>query len=204
MGAEAVSYLIFRLLCSIVEEICCGICRVYHFGQERINKVSDMLEDRIQIYCGTGSGKSAAAIGQGLRRACHGESVFIVRFLKGKVGAELEYVRRLEPEIKLFSFDKFDGKYCELDEEEKQEERLHILNGLNYAKKVIVTSECDVLILDEFLDLIEMGIVTAGEAVSLIEAVGDEMSVILTGTACCEELWPYVDRVTEISTRKPV
>ncbi len=161
-----------------------------------------MTGDRIQIYCGTGSGKSAAAVGQAIRQACEGKSVFLVRFLKGKVGNELDYLRKLEPEIKLFSFDKFDEKYSELNEEEKQEENLHIKNGLNYAKKVIVTSECDMLILDEILDLIHMEIITPEDVISLIEAAGEEMSLILTGTDRCEKLWPYADVVTELTTLK--
>ena len=67
-----------------------------------------MIEDRIQLYCGTGSGRSAAAIGQGIRYAAAGKRVVVVRFLKGKTSLDLEYLKKLEPEIKLFSFDKFD------------------------------------------------------------------------------------------------
>ena len=66
-----------------------------------------MPEDKIQIYCGTGSGRTAAAIGHGIRYASVGKTVFMVRFLKGKGGLNAEFLRKLEPEIKVFSFDKF-------------------------------------------------------------------------------------------------
>lgn len=154
----------------------------------------------IHIYCGTGGGKSSAAIGQGIKSACAGKTVFVVQFLKGKAGSELDFLKRLEPEIKLFSFDKFPEQFSELSEEEKQEEVIHIRNGLNFAKKVLVTSECDVLILDEILGLPQKGIITEEDIIPLIEAVGDGVELIMTGISRCKKLWPYVDEVTEVHT----
>jgi len=161
-----------------------------------------MPEDKIQIYCGTGSGRSAAAIGQGIRYACAGKSVFMVRFLKGRAGLDTEFLKKLEPEIKVFSFDKFEGSYSNLSPQEKEEERLHIRNGLNFAKKVLMTDECDVLILDEILDLVAMGIITDTQALDLMDAVSDDAVLIMTGTHRCEQLWDKASRVTEVSTLK--
>lgn len=154
----------------------------------------------IHIYCGSGGGKSSAAIGQGIKAACAGKTVFVIQFLKGKAESELDYLKRLEPEIKLFCFDKFPERFNELTEEEKQEEIVHIRNGLNFAKKVLVTSECDVLILDEILGLVQKGIVTEEELIPLLEAVGDGVELILTGISRCKSLWPYADEVTEVQT----
>lgn len=154
----------------------------------------------VHIYCGNGIGKSSAAIGQGIKSACAGKSVFVIAFLKGKGGTELDFLKRLEPEIKLFSFAKFEEQFSSLSEEEKQEEIIHIRNGLNFAKKVILTAECDVLILDEILGLTNEGIIGAEDIIPLLEAVGDDMEVILTGYDSCRELWPYVDEVTEVQT----
>ncbi len=158
-----------------------------------------MVKERTAMYCGSGYGRSAAAIGQGIRYACAGKTVFVVRFLKGKASIELDYLKKLEPEIKLFCFDKFDAPFSSLTPEEQEEEKLHIYNGLGYAKKVLQTGECDVLILDEVLDLIEMEIVQTEDVISLLEAVGEDKAAILTGTARCQQLWPYADRVTEVS-----
>ena len=154
----------------------------------------------IHIYCGTGGGKSSAAIGKGIKAACAGKTVFVIQFLKGKAESELDYLKRLEPEIKLFSFDKFPERFNELSKEEKQEEVMHIKNGLNFAKKVLVTSECDVLILDEILGLPQKGIITEEEILPLIESVGDGVELIMTGISRCKSLWPYVDEVTEVQT----
>ena len=161
-----------------------------------------MKKKYVHIYCGTGGGKSSAAIGQGIKSACAGKTVFVVQFLKGKAGTELDFLKRLEPEIKLFCFDKFEKQFSDLSEEEKQEEIIHIRNGLNFAKKVLVTSECDVLILDEILGLPQRGIISVEEIIPLIEAVGDGVEMIMTGIDRCEQLWPYVDEVTEVKTEK--
>ncbi|MDD2956966.1 MAG: cob(I)yrinic acid a,c-diamide adenosyltransferase [Lachnospiraceae bacterium] len=154
----------------------------------------------VHMYCGTGGGKSSAAIGRGIKSACAGKTVFVVQFLKGKAGMELDFLKRLEPEIKVFNFDKFQEQFSELNEDEKQEEIMHIRNGLNFAKKVLVTSECDVLILDEILGLPQKGIIAVEDMIPLIEAVGDGVELIMTGISRCKELWPYVDEVTEVLT----
>ena len=50
----------------------------------------------------------------------------------------------------------------------KKEENCNIRNGLNYARKVLVTQECDMLILDEILGAVEFGIITEEEVEELI------------------------------------
>ena len=146
-------------------------------------------------------GKTSAALGKGFREASGGKSVVVIRFLKKKHTCEREeFFKQLEPQIRLFRFEKFPQNYESLTEQEKEEENLNIKNGLNFARKVIQTEECDVLILDEILGLTDRGIVTAEELKKLIDMVGDETELYLTGNCRCEELWPYVDEVTEMVT----
>ena len=155
----------------------------------------------IHIFCGVGMGKTSAALGKGFREASGGKSVVVIRFLKKKHTCEREeFFKQLEPQIRLFRFEKFPQNYESLTEQEKEEENLNIKNGLNLARKVIQTEECDVLILDEILGLTDRGIVTAEELKKLIDMVGDETELYLTGNCRCEELWPYVDEVTEMVT----
>ena len=156
----------------------------------------------IHIFCGVGMGKTSAALGKGFREASSGKSVVVIRFLKKKHTCEREeFFKQLEPQIRLFRFEKFPQNYESLTEQEKEEENLNIKNGLNVARKVIQTEECcDVLILDEILGLTDRGIVTIDELKKLIDQLGSGMELYLTGTSRCEELWPYVDEVTEMTT----
>lgn len=155
----------------------------------------------IHIFCGTGTGKTSAALGKGVREAGSGKSVVLIQFLKEKQSGEcLDFFKRLEPEVKMFRFEKFPENYEKLTEREKEEEVRNIKNGLNFAKKVLVTEECDVLILDEILDLKEKGIISMEDLINLFDSVGEDTELYLTGTNRCEELWPYIDEVTELRT----
>ena len=119
-----------------------------------------MKQGAICIFSGDGHGKSPAALGEAVLTAAAGGSVVIIQFLKGKGLEDTEFIHRLEPEIKIFRFEKSDVNFDELPEDKKQEEILNIKNGLNYAKKVLSTGECDLLILDEVLGLIDNRIIT--------------------------------------------
>lgn len=161
-----------------------------------------MDKGSVHIYCGAGKGKTTVALGQGIRAASQGKSVVIIQFLKEKNMDEIGFVRRLEPEVKLFRFEKSSESFENLTDEEKQEEKQNLQNGLNFAKKVLVTEECDVLILDEVLGLIEYGIVTVEDIRALIRAKSETAELILTGIYSGEELWEDADDVTEMVTRK--
>ena len=98
-----------------------------------------------------------------------GKTVIMVQFLKGSMETEgMEIVKRLEPEFKLFRFEKSPIFFDQLSEEEKDEARINIRNGLNFAKKVLVTGECDILILDEILGILDEGIISLEELKALI------------------------------------
>ena len=73
-------------------------------------------------------------------------------------------------------------------------------NGLNYAKKVLVTKECDVLILDEVLGLINEGIISYEEVIPILQARDEDVIIIMTGRVMSNELLEYVDNVSDIET----
>lgn len=155
----------------------------------------------IHIYTGDGRGKSPAAIGRAVQAAAKGEQVVIIQFLKGKGLEDTEFVRRLEPEIKLFRFEKSDENYEELPEEKKAEEIINIRNGLNFAKKVLSTGECNLLILDEVLGLLEKNIIATEDLTGLLSQKGDT-NVILTGISLNDEVCILADEVSKIETLK--
>lgn len=160
-----------------------------------------MAEGCIYIYTGDGRGKSPAAIGRVVQAAVEGKRVVIIQFLKGKGLGDSDFLRRMEPEIKLFRFEKSDGNFVELPEEKKQEEIQNIRNGIGFAKKVLTTGECDLLILDEVLGLVEKDIITEDDLKALLECRGDT-DVILTGITLNDEICVLADEVSKIETVK--
>ena len=154
----------------------------------------------IQIYSGEGHGKSPAALGRAIQTACTGGYVVIIQFLKGRGLAESEFVKRLEPEIKIFRFEKSNEDFMSLSDERKTEECQNIRNGLNYARKVINTGECSLLILDEVLGLIDNEIITAEELKTLLASKPDEMDIIMTGITLDDDMYVLADEVTKVET----
>ena len=154
----------------------------------------------VQVFCGNGEGKSSAALGKGLLSAIEGKSVILVQFMKEKNEDESKFFQRLEPEMKLFRFEKQETCFCELTDEQKREEITNIRNGLNYAKKLLSTGECDVLILDEVLGLIDEEIIECEELIPILEAKSDDVSILMTGIVMPDNLIPYVDSVSKIET----
>jgi len=161
-----------------------------------------MDKGSVHIFYGEGKGKTTAAIGQGIQAASQGKSVIIIQFLKEKNMDEISFIKSLEPRIKLFRFEKMAASFDKLSDHERKEEIQNIKNGLSFAKKVLVTEECDVLILDEVLGLIEYGIVSTDDIKALIHVKDDNAELILTGIYGSQELWDLADGVTEMVMKK--
>lgn len=160
-----------------------------------------MKREFTEVYCGNGRGKTALAIGQSIRAATQGKSVIIIQFLKGKERRAMDFLEDLENlDIKIFRFEKQEICYEELSEQEKAEEKLNILNGLNFARKVIATQECDFLVLDEILGLLDCGIAAADAIADILKLKDEAMHIIMTGRNLPKELECYADSVTILTT----
>ena len=75
-------------------------------------------------------------------------------------------------------------------------------NALNFAREVLVTEECDVLILDEVLGLIPYGIAGEAELRNLLEVRSASTDLYMTGVYGAREIWDAVDEVTELVVHK--
>lgn len=160
-----------------------------------------MAKGLVHIYAGDGRGKSPAALGRAMQAAMEGKSVVIIQFLKGKGVGNSDFLSRMEPEIKMFRFEKSDETYETLSEEKKQEEVINIKNGMNFAKKVLVTGECDLLILDEVLGLVERKIISEEELKAIVEC-REDTDIILTGIKLSEDIYGLADEISKIETVK--
>ncbi len=72
----------------------------------------------IQVIAGPGKGKSSAALGHAVKAASSGRKVIVIQFLK-----EIEdndFVKKMEPEIRILRFEKTDRDFNALSEQEKK------------------------------------------------------------------------------------
>ena len=161
-----------------------------------------MSTGKIQVYYGEGRGKTSAALGYAIHEASQGESVIVIQFLKQKDEDEISFLGRLEPEIRLFRFQKSEKFYRELPAEEQLEEQMNMKNGISYARKVLQTGECDILILDEVLGLLDQNIVPEEEILQLMAMKSDDMHMIMTGQVISDGIMEQADDVYEICIKK--
>ncbi len=155
----------------------------------------------VEAVYGNGRGKTAMAIGQGLIAAGKGQSVIMIQFMKGREYHNIDFIDNIGGyDIKVFRFEKLDKCYEDLTPEEKQEESLNIKNGVNFARKVIATQECDYLILDEILGLPDVGIIEEQTIKELLSMKDENMHIVMTGRAFPEGLRDFVDEITKVET----
>ena len=74
-----------------------------------------------------------------------------------------------------------------------------LFRSLNFARKVLTTGGCDLLILDEVLGLIDVGVITVEELKNLLDAKPEETTVIMTGIQLSDDVCVLADEVSRIN-----
>lgn len=161
-----------------------------------------MSKGIVRIYYGEGHGKSTAALGTALREASHGKSATVISFLKAKSDDGDGLLKRLEPELKFFRFEKSACSFDELSDEEKEKEIMNLKMGVHYSKKVIMTSGCDLVVLDEILGLVSQNIISEDELLELLGSVPEDMVVICTGRKIPEQIKDCADELYQVTLEK--
>lgn len=158
-----------------------------------------MEKGKVVIIYGEGKGKTTSAIGKGIKYLGDGKSVNMIQFLKGKREEGLmDVLKKLEPDMKTFRFEKHTVKFSELSDSDKEEELVNIRNGISFARKVISTGSCDLLILDEVLGLVDRDIIEESVLMDLIKGRHEEMNILLTGRVLSEGLRTLADEIYRI------
>ena len=161
-----------------------------------------MSKGIMRVYYGEGHGKSTAALGTAIREASHGKTATVISFLKEKNEDSEELLKKLEPELKFFRFEKSEVSFEELSEEEKQREIMNLVSGFNYSKKVITTGGCDLVVLDEVLELVNRNIISEEDLLELAAAIPEDIVVICTGRKVPEAVKECADELYQVMLEK--
>lgn len=161
-----------------------------------------MEKGLIQVYTGTGKGKTTAAIGQGIRTIGRGNKVYMVQFLKSGMTGELETVKRLEPDFKIFRFEKPKGFVWNLTQEQLEELKGEIRQAFDFIKEVLNNKECDMLIMDEIMGVLSNKLLDVTDVVRLLKGKPEDMEIILTGRNVPEEIREIADYISDINCVK--
>lgn len=155
----------------------------------------------IHVYYGDGKGKTTAAMGFALRMLTAGGRVVIVQFLKdGKSGE----VRMLSGRLGVPVFAGVPtGKFTwEMTNEELAAVRKAHDKNLAAALDEVEASGARLLVLDEVLDALAMGLVDAAAVTRVLKRGTGELEVVLTGRNPSEDIASHADYLTEMVCKK--
>lgn len=150
----------------------------------------------VQVYTGSGKGKTSAAWGQALRAAGHGWKVAVVRFMKPGASGEVNAAARLAPEISVF------GKTSPYDPTVNQREsavlREESRENFRRAVELIGSAEYDLIVLDELNIVLHYGFVSEQELFDVLHKRAGHVGVVITGRYAPQWLLEAADLVTEM------
>lgn len=154
----------------------------------------------VQIYTGSGKGKTTAAFGLALRAAGHGARVLIYQFLKP---AELDLGERAAfthiDNVTVKAIDKpWDMQRYLEDKSEAAQMRGHIAEALREVETAAHEKYYDVIVLDEIVFCVGEGLADKAQVRRLIENRHPGVEIVLTGRGASEELIELADLVTEM------
>ncbi len=156
----------------------------------------------IHIYTGDGKGKTTAAIGQGIRACGRGNKVYMVQFLKGQSTGELSTLKKLEPDFKVFRFEKIKDFVWNLTQSQLKELKSQINTAFLFIKNTIKNFDCDLLILDEIMGVLSNNFIDTGSVIELLKNKPEKMEIILTGRDAPKELQDIAHYVCDIKSIK--
>jgi len=158
-------------------------------------------QGQISIYYGAGKGKTCVAVGRGLRAIGDDLRVVMIQFLDYHNNKEIELLKKLEPDFRIFRFEK-NRVEQEIDDTVRREISGEIKNAFNFARKIVDTGECEMLLLDGVLECIEKGFLSAEQLEELLNKRPDFMDIILTGDALPPTIAERSDCIYQIKAEK--
>ncbi|MCD6551090.1 cob(I)yrinic acid a,c-diamide adenosyltransferase [Thermotoga sp.] len=151
----------------------------------------------VQVYTGDGKGKTTAALGLSIRAACAGLRVFIGQFLKGTPTSELK-IGEFFPNIEIAQY----GTPEFVVEKPSKKQIKRAKEGLEDARKKLVSGRYNVVVLDELCVAIHLGFFSREEIEELLNARPEHVELVITGRYAPEWLIEKADLVTEMKEVK--
>jgi len=155
----------------------------------------------IQIYTGTGKGKTTAALGLALRARAHELTVGLVSFHKNpdRWGyREDEKLIEIGVEINRFAVK---HPFCDKDVTE-DDLRADCKEGLEFIKGLFEKETYDVLIIDELLISVRDGYMDEQDVLDLFDSKPDSMELVVTGRGATPRMIERADLVSNIEMVK--
>ena len=153
----------------------------------------------LQVYTGTGKGKTTAALGVALRASGYGAKVLILQFMKDDPGYGEFAAAKFIPNCEL----KQVGRESFVDFKNPDPIDLKMmLDGWHYAQKAILSQDYDIVILDELNVGLAHNMLPMEEVIDFLKNKRGKTEVITTGRFAPQALLDIADLVTDMQEVK--
>ena len=153
----------------------------------------------LQVYTGTGKGKTTAALGVALRGAGHGLKTLMLCFLKDDPEYGEAKAAGFVPGFELRQV----GRDAFVNFKNPAQIDLYLCRaGWESAKEAILNKHVNIVILDELNIVLATKMLPLQEVVDFLKAHQHELEIITTGRGAPEELIKIADLVTDMSEVK--
>lgn len=168
--------------------------------------MEDSKKGYIHVYTGNGKGKTTASLGVMLRSIGNGYNVAMAQFIKSRLFDYSEMkainaINSLGAPLGKIVIDQF-GSGCCIHNGPSEPDFEGARKGWEKAKEWIASGEWDVIILDEILVALHLGLLPLQEVVDLLKNKPEHVFLILTGRHAPDEIIQLADVVTEMKEIK--
>ncbi len=163
-----------------------------------------MEKGLVHIYFGNGKGKTTAALGLILRQLSYNKKVLLVQFMKvpqkqfSQFGEISFLLKQKNIEIKQFgSVDWVIKNNITIKAKEEA------INALNFLKEKLTSNNYDLVVADELLYTIDMGILKQDDIIKIIKSKPVQTELVITGShKKYKKIIKFCDYVTEVKKIK--
>jgi len=176
---------------------------------------SDQPKGLVICYVGAGKGKTTAAMGMAVRAAGDGKDVFILQFVKAgnknsdkikegewPVSSEINFLDNISYSDNI---GKIDNEQVGLgfvgilgDQKEKDVHIRQAIKGLERAREIITSGKYELVILDEIISALEVGLIEERDITDLLKLKAPLQHIVITGHNKYPSILKMCDLVTEM------
>lgn len=151
----------------------------------------------VQVYTGDGKGKTTAAVGLCLRALGAGLAVYIGQFIKAKPSSEITgLLAAVSPTGRLTARQFGLGRFPPGAPSKEDVDAARA--GLAEAREATLSSEYDLVVLDEACVAVARGLVSESEILGLMADRPRTVELVLTGRYATRKIIDAADLVTEM------
>ncbi|MCF6149618.1 MAG: cob(I)yrinic acid a,c-diamide adenosyltransferase [Candidatus Kuenenia sp.] len=155
----------------------------------------------ILVNTGNGKGKTTAALGLCFRAIGHDMKVLMLSFIKNAQGTgEVRAAKLLGHNFKMVQLGR---GFIRTQKGNFSEETIkNATESWEYAKQEIFSDEYDTIVLDEINILIDYGLLSVEDVISVLRNKPRRLNIVLTGRNAKDQIIEIADLVTEMKEIK--